>query len=244
VRLRVLLVDDAAEIRQLVRTALRFRGGFEVVAEASTGHEALTLARAEQPDVVVLDLGLPDLAGEEVLTRIRAESPRSKVVIFSARDAPDRAWFADRVEGFVLKDATLDLLVDVLASVGSRTEEHLDLELPADPASVAEARAFVRTTFASWDVDYELTQDVLIIASELVTNAITHANSACELRLAADEAKVRISVLDRGDGTPDLLAHSDTRPHGRGLHIVGALSTAWGVDRMPEGKLVWAQIRR
>lgn len=243
-RLRVLLVDDAADVRQLVRTALRFRDGFDVVAEATTGHEALALVRAEQPDVIVLDLGLPDLAGEEVLTRIRADSPRSKVVVFSGREAPNRAWFAGRVEGFVLKDSALDLLLDVLDTVGHRSEQHVDLALPVDPASVAGARRFVRSTFGTWDIGDELTQDALIIASELVTNAITHGHSPCELRLAAHDAAVRVSVLDRGEGTPDLLAYSETRPHGRGLHIVGALSTAWGVDRVPQGKLVWAQLRR
>lgn len=55
----VMLVDDVVEVRRLVRTALRLRGGFEVVAEANDGAEAVRLAEALHPDIVVLDLGYP-----------------------------------------------------------------------------------------------------------------------------------------------------------------------------------------
>jgi CheY-like chemotaxis protein len=240
----VLLVDDAADVRRLVRTALRFRGGFEVVGEAASGEEAVALVTSSQPDVVVLDLGLPDIAGEDVLTRIRADSPRSQVVIFSGREARDRAWFSERVAGYVLKDADLDFLVDLLETVGNRAGDQVHLDLPPEPASVADARKFVSNTFASWGIGDDLIDDALIVVSELVTNAVRHAHTPCEVRLTVDDAAVRISVLDTGEGTPDPRPFSDSKPHGRGLHIVGALSSAWGVDRMPEGKLVWAEMSR
>jgi CheY-like chemotaxis protein/anti-sigma regulatory factor (Ser/Thr protein kinase) len=240
----VLLVDDAADVRRLVRTALRFRGGFEVVGEAASGEEAVALVTSSQPDVVVLDLGLPDIAGEDVLTRIRADSPRSQVVIFSGREARDRAWFAERVAGYVLKDADLDFLVDLLETVGNRAGDQVRLDLPPEPASVADARKFVSNTFASWGIDDDLIDDALIVVSELVTNAVRHARTPCEVHLTVDDTAVRISVLDTGEGTPDPRPFSDSKPHGRGLHIVGALSRAWGVDRMPEGKLVWAEMSR
>ncbi len=242
--LRVLLVDDAADIRRLVRTALRFRGGFEVVGEAASGEEAVELATRTRPDAVVLDLGLPDIAGEDVLTRIRAESPSSKIVIFSARDPANRAWFATRVAGYVLKDAELDFLVDLLESVKTRAGDHVSIDLPAAVTSVGRAREFVAGTFASWGIGPDTVDDALIIVSELVTNAVTHAASACEVQLAVDASAVRISVIDTGAGTPDPQPFSDTLPHGRGLHIVGALSSAWGVDVVPRGKLVWAEMNR
>jgi DNA-binding response OmpR family regulator len=245
VPLRVLLVDDAADIRRLVRTALRFRGGFEVIGEAATGEEAVELAAELHPDAVVLDLGLPDIAGEDVLTKIRAESPTAKIVIFSARDAVDRAWFAARVAGYVLKDAELDFLVDLLETIKTRTTgDHIAIDLPAEVTSVARAREFVASTLASWDIASDIVDDALIIVSELVTNAVTHAASPCEVQLAVDPAAVRISVIDTGAGTPDPQPFSDTKPHGRGLHIVGALSSAWGVDVVPRGKLVWAEMSR
>jgi DNA-binding NarL/FixJ family response regulator len=102
VTVRVLLVDDVVEVRRLVRLALRLRGGFEVVGEAADGADAVRLAQDLHPDVVVLDLGLPDLAGREVLTRICLYSPGSKVVVFSGMDSEDREWIARRVKGYVL----------------------------------------------------------------------------------------------------------------------------------------------
>jgi CheY-like chemotaxis protein/anti-sigma regulatory factor (Ser/Thr protein kinase) len=243
VQVRVLLVDDADDIRRLLRTALRFRGGFEVVGEARSGEDAVQLATELQPAVVVLDLGLPDIAGEDVLTRIRGESPSSKVVIFSGRAVTDRAWFEERVAGYVLKDADIEFLVDLLEQVGGRGGDQLSLDLPRDLTSVGRAREFVAGAFDSWGVT-ELTDDALIVVSELVTNAVTHARSSCEVRLAVDAAAVRIAVIDRGEGTPDPKPFSEDQPHGRGLHIVGALSTAWGVDDVPEGKMVWAEMSR
>ena len=72
--IRVLLVDDVADVRRLVRIALRYHGGFDVVGEARAGLEAVELATALQPDIVLLDLGLPDLDGFEVCRRMRSGS--------------------------------------------------------------------------------------------------------------------------------------------------------------------------
>ena len=66
VQSRVLLVEDVRDVRLLVRTALAAAGGFSLT-EADTGATAVGLAGAERPDVIVLDLGLPDLAAEDVL---------------------------------------------------------------------------------------------------------------------------------------------------------------------------------
>jgi DNA-binding NarL/FixJ family response regulator len=240
---RVLLVDDAPDILRLVRTALRFNDALTVVGEAASGTEAVELASRLHPDIVVLDLGLPDIAGEDVLTRIRADSPRTKVVIFSGMEPRDRAWFEERVAGYVLKDAELDLLVELLVRVAEGTRDQLSLALPRDLSSVARARKFVAEALTKWGID-ALAPDAMIVVSELVTNAVTHARSDCEVRLAVDEGGVRIAVIDSGEGTPDPRPFNEDQPSGRGLHIIGALSTAWGVDDVPEGKMVWAEMSR
>lgn len=239
----VLLVDDVVDVRRLVRTALRFRGGFEVVGEASEGAEAIELAAALQPDVVVLDLGLPDLAGREVLSRIRLKSPGSKVVIFSGTDV-DRSWAARHVEGYVLKDAALDYLVDLLEAVGKPRHAEATIELPQDASSVSVARRFIREKLGEWGLD-PLLDDALLVTSELATNAITHAGSDCRIRLSLSDSTLRIDVVDTGAGTPEPQPESQTEEHGRGLHLVDALTTAWGLEMVPgEGKLVWAELAR
>ena len=244
VPLRVLLVDDVVDVRRLVRTALRVRGSFEVVAEAGDGAEAVRLAGETHPDIVVLDLGLPDIAGREVLSRIRESSPASRVVVFSGMDAPDRDWIEGHVEAYVLKDAELDYLVDLLESVGERAGAEATVDLPRSLTSVAAARRFVEETLKEWQLEPVL-DDALLVISELVTNAVTHADSSCRIRLSLTPARLRIDVLDNGVGTPEPLPYSQTEEHGRGLYMVDAVTTAWGLEDVPgEGKLVWAELAR
>jgi len=244
VTIRILLVDDVVDVRRLVRTALRFRGGFEVVGEAADGGEAVRLAGDLHPDVVVLDLGLPDLAGREVLSRLREQSPKSKVVVFSGLEPADRDWIAGQVEAYVLKDADLDYLVDLLESVGRPREFVESMDLPQGLGSPSLARRFVTQTVTAWNLGRVL-DDALLIASELATNAVTHAASPCRLRLSLTETSLRIDVIDTGLGTPEPQPESFTEEHGRGLHLVAALTTAWGLDVIPgEGKVVWAELAR
>lgn len=242
--IRVLVVDDVPEVRRLLRTALRFRSGFEVVGEASDGAGAVERARALQPDVVVLDLGLPDLAGREVLVRIRQHSPASKVVVFSGADTVEEEWIARHVEGYVLKDAELDYLVDLLESVGLPREVEAILELPHSLSSASEARRFVAEKVTEWELE-PLLDDALLVTSELAANAVTHAHSSCRLRVSLNPSSLRIDVLDTGSGTPEPQPSSNTAEHGRGLHLVAAVTTAWGLEVVPgQGKLVWAELAR
>lgn len=241
--IRTLLVDDVEEVRRLVRTALRLRGGFEVVAEASGGSEAVRMAAETAPDVVVLDLGLPDLAGKEVLTGIRLVSPRSKVVVFSGSES-EREALDSHVDGYLLKDSKLDYLVDLLQSVGEPRALETAIDLPQALTSAAEARRFVSTTVAEWELA-ELLDDAMLVASELATNAVTHAQSTCRIRLSLNPTSLRIDVVDTGTGTPEPQPESDTEEHGRGLHLIGALADAWGLEQIPgDGKVVWAELAR
>jgi DNA-binding NarL/FixJ family response regulator len=240
----VLLVDDVVEVRRLLRTALRLRGGFEVVGEAADGAEAVRLAADLQPDIVVLDLGLPDLAGREVLTGIRGASPGSNVVVFSGTDAADEEWVKDNVEGYVLKDAAVDYLVDLLEVVGQGVLAQAVLDLPEDPTSAALARRFTDRTVTSWEL-VDLLDDALLIVSELAANAVTHARSPARLTLSLKPAALRIEVMDAGAGTPEPQPLTDSGEHGRGMFLIGFLSTAWGMESVgPQGKLVWAELAR
>jgi DNA-binding NarL/FixJ family response regulator len=116
VTLRVLLVDDMAEVRVLLRTGLRLHGRVEVVGEAGTGRAAVELAERTKPDVVVLDLALPDRSGQEIFPELQGSSPRSRFVIYSVRDS-QRSWFEERGASFVVKTADGTNLHEVLAAV-------------------------------------------------------------------------------------------------------------------------------
>ncbi|WP_298459869.1 response regulator [uncultured Cellulomonas sp.] len=239
---RVVLVDDVPQVRRLVRTALRFSGGFEVVGEAGDGSETLRLVGELQPDILVLDLGLPDIAGRDVLTRVREKSPATRIVVFSGMaDPPDREWIDQRVAGYAVKDADLDLLVDLLRTVRDQRDVAV-CDLPRDLISAREARRFLRATLESWDMTAAEDAAQLVV-SELVTNAVTHAESACQLRLSRTAAGLRVEVVDGGAGTPDPQPPSMTGLHGRGMHIIAALAVAWGTELLDAGgKVVWAEL--
>ncbi len=242
-RVRVLLVDDAPEARRLVRTALRFSGGFEVVGEAGTGAATITLLEQLEPDLVVLDLGLPDITGRDLLSQIREHRPGIKVVIFSAAEPEDRAWWGVNAEGYVLKDSDLDYLVTLLESV-TRPPQPTDavLDLPQDLSSVRSARRFVRRVLAEWNL-LPLMDDAQLVVSELAANAITHAASDYRVRLTSSSRSLRIEVRDGGAGTPEPQPQSMTSEHGRGLLMVASIAASWGIERS-EGrrKLVWAEL--
>jgi CheY-like chemotaxis protein len=242
VPVRVLLVDDVPEVRRLVGTALRLRGQFRVVGEAGDGASAVELARRCRPDIVVLDLGLPGLAGQEVLGRLRDAVPLAKVVVFTGTDPLDNESLRDRVEGYVVKDADVTYLVDLLDHLGGAARRAAVLDLPRDPGSPRRARQFLANHCARWGC-LPILDAAQLVVSELVTNALAHARSDCRLRLALVDSALRVEVTDRGSGSPDPLVATDRDEHGRGLLLVSAVAAAWGVETLPgAGKMVWAQI--
>jgi two-component system, OmpR family, KDP operon response regulator KdpE len=85
-RVTILIVDDEAPIRRVVRNAVATHAGR--VVEAATGQEGIDLAAAEQPDLIVLDLGLPDMSGADVCRAIRGWST-APIVVLSARQSDD-----------------------------------------------------------------------------------------------------------------------------------------------------------
>ena len=81
--IRVLLVDDHAPIRQFLRTTLEQNPEFHIVGEASDGLDAIEKFQNLDPDLILLDIGLPSMNGIEVTRRIRSMSPAAKILIVS-----------------------------------------------------------------------------------------------------------------------------------------------------------------
>jgi anti-sigma regulatory factor (Ser/Thr protein kinase) len=117
------------------------------------------------------------------------------------------------------------------------------VELESDPAMVAVARQFVRDRLASWEaLDYA--DDAMLVASELVSNAVLHARTDIQLRLACSRAGVRVEVFDENSRLPILAPCPSDATSGRGLALVSELATAWGVEKRDGGKVVWAEVGR
>jgi len=115
-RLRILIVDDHAVVRRGVRSLLESQAGWEVSGEASTGREAVDMARRQQPDVVVMDLSLPELNGLDATRQILKESPRSEIVVLTMHHSEElaRDVLQAGARGYVLKsDADQNLIAAV-----------------------------------------------------------------------------------------------------------------------------------
>lgn len=115
------------------------------------------------------------------------------------------------------------------------------LELESDARMVVAARQFVRDRLEAWEATDHLDEAVLI-ASELVTNAVLHARTSISLRLICRGPRVRIEVFDENTRLPVQSACPPDATSGRGLALVGALAGSWGIDHGPDGKTVWAEL--
>jgi DNA-binding NarL/FixJ family response regulator len=115
---RVLLVDDSPQVRQELRTLLPLVGEIEIVGEAADGREALRLAEALQPDVILLDLEMPVMGGYEAARQIKAACPSCRVVALTAyadSDSQERAAQAG-VDLFLVKGVAVESLVQAISA--------------------------------------------------------------------------------------------------------------------------------
>jgi DNA-binding NarL/FixJ family response regulator len=119
--LRVLVVDDHTLIRQILGAALANHPQMQIVGEAATGAAALEAARQLTPDIVVLDLGLPDMDGIDVIRCLQAELPATEVVILTSSERDDQLLAALQAgaRGYVLKTSDYQELVRSIESIGA-----------------------------------------------------------------------------------------------------------------------------
>ncbi len=112
----IMIVDDHALMRRIVREVVEKEGDLEVVAEARNGLEAETQAAQKQPEVVLMDLDMPDCDGFEGTERVLANSPHSNVVIFSASHQERHLFQALQrgATGYVTKDVEPDGLIHAI----------------------------------------------------------------------------------------------------------------------------------
>ncbi|MEU8214012.1 ATP-binding protein [Micromonospora sp. NPDC049044] len=118
------------------------------------------------------------------------------------------------------------------------------LRLPADAQSPAAARRLVARQCHAWGM-HAMADRAMVIASELVSNAVQHARTDMDITVSDEAGSLRISVRDREGETPD--STTPTLPRqvtegGRGLPIIAALTTNWGFFPFGDGKTVWAVI--
>jgi DNA-binding NarL/FixJ family response regulator len=139
---RVLIVDDVQETRSILRLLLE-EEGIRVIGEAGDGIEACRMAAQLSPDVVLMDLSMPEMDGMDATTRIKREMPRIQVVILTSDDSPHLTRWVEEVGAFsyLLKDCPAQLIIDEIRNAAERKR--------ADLKSLPGARGAAEPTVAS-----------------------------------------------------------------------------------------------
>ena len=120
---RVLVVEDSEPFRRFVRSTLGTKQGLQIVCEVTDGLEAVQKAKELQPDLILLDIGLPSLNGIDAARRIRNVAPQSKIIFLSQESSADVAQEAVALGalGYVVKaNAGRELLASVDAVLQGR----------------------------------------------------------------------------------------------------------------------------
>lgn len=117
--LRIIVADDHTMVRQALATVLALQEGWSVVGQAATGREAVQLSRAEQPDVVLMDVRMPLLSGLDAARLIHAERPAINLLMMTSYDDSD--LFLESIQagavGYIMKDAPVEELCEAIRTV-------------------------------------------------------------------------------------------------------------------------------
>lgn len=115
---KVLIVDDAAFMRMMIKDILE-KNGFEVVGEASNGVKAVELYKKEKPDIVTMDITMPDMDGIEAVKQIKAFDPAAKVIMCSAMGQQGMVMDAIKAgaKDFIVKPFQADRVLDAIRKV-------------------------------------------------------------------------------------------------------------------------------
>lgn len=181
--IRVVLVDDHPVVREGLRTFLDLHEDVEVVGEAATAGEAAAQVAGTRPDVVLLDLALPDRHGLLLLGELLATEPAPRVVVLTSflDDDTVRRALREGASGFLLKHAAPDGIVDAVRSA-------MRGDLPLDPAAV---RALAVQRHDPLDDLTAREREVL----ELIAQGRTNREIAGALVIAEKTVKTHVSSL-------------------------------------------------
>ena len=117
--LRILIADDHDVMRQGTRSVVEQQAGWEVCGVASNGREAVAQATELKPDIVIMDMTMPELNGLDAAVQIKRHEPRTEILMFTAHENDDliRDAFEAGVKSFILKSEAHQLLVEAIESL-------------------------------------------------------------------------------------------------------------------------------
>jgi DNA-binding NarL/FixJ family response regulator len=200
VPIRVLLGDDHTLVREGLRRYIESTDGIEVLGEASTGAEMVALARETEPDLVVLDIRMPEMDGIEAARRINEQVPATRVVMLTAYD--DRHFVVEAVragaKGYVLKTKDAEHLLQAVRLVH-------DGHMVIDPELVV-ALADEMTVAKDRDVGAETLTEREVEVLQLLAFGYTNRDIAGRLFISPDTVKTHLEHIYHKIGANDRTA--------------------------------------
>jgi two-component system response regulator NreC len=182
-KIRVLIVDDHALVREGITALLRFYDDVEVVGEASDGREAISKSEELKPDVILMDIAMPGLGGLEATVEIKKKAPEVKIIVLSQYDDMEyvNRFLKAKVSGYLLKRAVGSELIAAVRAV-ARGESYLH---SAIASKVIER--FVGKGSEAGD-PYELLTDREKQVLKLIAEGNTHKDIATVLGISVKTA--------------------------------------------------------
>ncbi len=202
--IRVLIADDHAVVRQGLRTFLALQDDMEVVADAADGEEAVRAAREHAPDIVLMDLVMPNMDGVEATRRIAAERPATRVIALTSFLEDDKVLPAVRAgaAGYLLKDVGPPELVRAIRTVhGGEALLHPAVAARVLEEVAAPAPAPVRTPAAPRGDPGLTPREREVLA--LVARGLANKRIAQELGIAEKTVKIHVSRILHKLGVAD-----------------------------------------
>jgi two-component system, NarL family, response regulator LiaR len=189
----ILLVDDHEVVRKGVRAYLDTLPDFNVVGEAASGEEALTLVTEFIPDVVLMDLIMPGIDGVETTRRIKKISPRTQIVVLTSYHEDVHIFPALKAGaiGYILKDMKMDKLVEVL-------HRAVQGEVTLHPRVAARVLQNIRRDHMEDNEDAQLLSDLTdreLAVLRLIANGLTNSQIAEKLVISENTVKGHVSNI-------------------------------------------------
>ncbi|GHO58988.1 response regulator [Ktedonobacter robiniae] len=198
-RIRLLIADDHAFYREGVRAMLRDLPDMEVIGEAANGNETETLAEALQPDVILIDIKMPEMNGIEATRRILHTSPHIKVLVVTMFEDDDSVFAAMRAgaRGYLLKDADQDELVRAVKAV-SRGEAIFSPTIAQRMIHYFSALPQTASAIAFPDLT-EREREILLLIAQGENNAVIAKHLTLSLKTVQNHVSNIFSKLQAAD---------------------------------------------
>src|SRR5712672_1490875 len=180
-KIRVLCIDDHPTVLDGLTAILNLQPDMEVAAAATNGREGIQQFRALRPDIVLVDLRLPDMSGFEVIEHIKAESPNARIIVLSSHegDVDIRRALDAGAQGYVVKGMVREELLDVIRSVHAGKKR-----LPA---------AVAQTLAEHISSDMVSAREIEVLS--LISAGKRNKEIAAELSIAEDTVKMHVKNI-------------------------------------------------